>query len=113
MDEKKFIDLYQRYKESQLSVAAFCANEIIAPSTFYYWKKRLRAKRMLPDFIPIIIDKTDSFNSHQIPVHKERRSNPDQTGESSIEVEFPNGTIIRLKNHSDFSFIKEIFQLYR
>ena len=37
MDEMKFIELYQRQKESGLTVKEFCSNEIIAPSTFFYF----------------------------------------------------------------------------
>ena len=106
MNEKKFIELYQRHKNSGLSVEAFCENEIIAPSTFYYWRKKLKDKNRLPGFIPVVID---SKPSSMVPQH----SLPVKEGDSNIEIELPDGIIIRLKNGYDFSMIKSLIQLYR
>lgn len=112
MDENKFIDLYQRYKESGLSVAAFCENEIIAPSTFHFWKKKLKDRNRLPGFIPIVIDKSPSSCQRGLCDKLSRNSYSGQGNETSIEVEFPNGIIIRLKNKADLSGLKELIQLY-
>jgi len=113
MDEKKFIDLYQRHKNSGLSVEAFCENEIIAPSTFYYWRKKLKDKNRLPGFIPIVIDSASSMNHQKSSSMFPQHSGLIQGSETSIEVELPNGIIIRLKNGCDFSIIKDLIQLYR
>jgi hypothetical protein len=113
MDEKKFIDLYQRYKNSELCVKAFCENEIIAPSTFYYWKKKLKDKNQLPGFIPVIIDSASSLNHQKSSSMFPQHSTISQSGVPGIEVELPNGIIIRLKNGCDFSMIKDLIQLYR
>jgi len=53
MNEEKFIELYQQQKESGLTVKEFCSNEVIAPSTFYHWQKKLKSRKRLPDFIPV------------------------------------------------------------
>jgi hypothetical protein len=42
MDEKAFIKLHRRQRESGLTVKEFCSNEVIAPSTFYHWQKKLK-----------------------------------------------------------------------
>jgi hypothetical protein len=113
MDEKKFIDLYQRHKNSGLSVEAFCENEIIAPSTFYYWRKKLKDKNQLPGFIPVVIDSASSMNHQKSSSMFPQDSALIQSSETNIEVELPNGIIIRLKNGCDFAIIKNLIQLYR
>lgn len=113
MDEKTFIDLYQRHKNSGLSVEAFCENEIIAPSTFYYWRKKLKDKNRLPGFIPVVIESGISTNHQKASSMLTHHSSIKQDIQSSIEVELPNGIIIRLKNGCDFSMIKDLIQLYR
>ena len=47
--------LLQRQKESGLSVKSFCSNEGIAPSSFYYWKKKLRNDATSGRFIPLLV----------------------------------------------------------
>ena len=113
MDEKKFIDLYQRHKDSGLSVEAFCENEIIAPSTFYYWKKKLKDKNRLPGFIPVVIDSRPSISHQKLPSKFQQHTNITQNSEPGIEVELPNGIIVRLKNGYDFSMVKNLIHLYR
>jgi len=113
MDEKKFIELFQRQKNSGLSVKSFCENEIIAPSTFHYWKKKLKDKNRLPGFIPVVIDPAPSQNQPKSSSLFSHHSANHQGSGASIEVELPNGIIIRLKNGCDFSMIKDLIQLYR
>jgi hypothetical protein len=40
LSEVKFRELMLRHQESDLDIKAFCANEGIRESTFYYWKKK-------------------------------------------------------------------------
>jgi hypothetical protein len=113
MDEKKFIELHQRQKESGLTVKEFCSNEIIAPSTFYHWQKKLKKMGRLPGFIPVVVDTSlglpqDKFTKgHFLPSsgsHKEGDVVP-------IEIEFSNKTIIRIKSRLNLSMLKALINL--
>jgi len=111
MDEKKFIDFYQRQKESGLSVKEFCTNELIAPSTFYYWQKKLSKRKQLPNFIPVEVNsKPGTFennlsNGTLIPAGRYRNES------SSIEIEFPNKTIVRIKSEVTLSELKSLIHI--
>jgi hypothetical protein len=111
MDEKKFIELYQRQKESGFTVKEFCSNEIIAPSTFYYWQKKLRSRKHLPDFIPVVVNSLPSPIQGNISDNTITPS-PRQTNDSPhIEIEFPNRTIIRIRSELDLSMLKALIHL--
>ena len=49
-----FKNLFIEYQASGLSVHDFCANQDIAPSTFYYWKKKLAKQNdTFTEFVPL------------------------------------------------------------
>jgi len=59
----KFARLIARQKESGLTVKSFCSNEGIAPSTFYYWRKKIRKQSGGERFIPLVVKSTGAtFN---------------------------------------------------
>lgn len=113
MNERKFFELYQRQKESGLTVKEFCANEIIAPSTFYRWQNILKSQNRLPGFIPLVVDTSpdltrDKFNEgHLLP----DVSSPNGGNTVPIEIEFSNKTIIRIKDGLDLSLLKALIRL--
>ena len=113
MDEKKFIELHRRQKESGLTVKDFCSNEVIAPSTFYHWQKKLKKLGRLPGFIPIVVDTTPGLSQDKFTEGHFLPSPGLHRGEdvSQIEVEFPNKTIIRIKGGLDFSLLKALINL--
>jgi hypothetical protein len=111
MDEKKFIELHQRQKESGLTVKEFCSNEIIAPSTFYYWQKQLKNRNRLPGFIPLVINPAPTLskgnfqgNSCPLTIRPENNSTP-------IEIEYANKTVLRINSELDLSVIKALIHL--
>ena len=107
MDEKKFIELHQRQKESGLTVKEFCSNEIIAPTTFYYWQKQLKNRNRLPGFIPLLINTTPTLsqgNSFPLTIRPENNS-------TSIEIEYSNKTVLRINSEIDLSVIKALIHL--
>ena len=55
LTEPKFIEIYQRQQESDLSVKDFCSNEGIKESTFYYWRKKLAGQGRIKNFIPLVV----------------------------------------------------------
>ncbi len=111
MDEKKFIGLYQRQKESGLTVKEFCSNEIIAPATFYYWKKKLRSHNRLPDFIPVVVNSTPTFSQGTFPGNSFPPTTQPANDSTPIEIEFSNKTVLRIKSELDLSTLKALIHL--
>jgi hypothetical protein len=113
LDERKFHELYQRQKESGLSVRDFCSNELIAPSTFYYWQKKLKTSRRLPGFIPVVVD---SQSPSQYLTHKEQGVlTPNKKGADKrdflFEFEYPNGMQVRVTREVDYSVLRALIHL--
>lgn len=111
MNESKFQEFFQRQKESGLSVKEFCSNEGIVPSTFYYWKKKLIKTKQLSGFIPVQVKPVPSFHPTMAKekVHTEINSAQD---DFILEVEYPNGTRIKIKKDLDFSVLRSLVQVY-
>ena len=107
MDEKKFIEFYQRQKESGLTVKEFCSNEIIAPSTFYYWQKKLKERQRLPGFIPVVINSAPAISPQGFPDSRFSAS----AMSSAVEIEFSNKSIIRIRGELDLSVLKALIHL--
>ena len=111
MNEKTFLDLYKRQQESGLSIVDFCSNEIIAPSSFHYWKKKMKNKSQSPDFIPLVVNnKPKPKRQTQNKVFPITGPGPEY--DPLVKVEFPNGTIIRVKNNLDLPTLKALIHLY-
>ena len=57
INESKILELIKRQKATGLNITAFCANEGIPKSSYYYWRKKLNrvpANR----FIPLLVNST-------------------------------------------------------
>jgi hypothetical protein len=113
MTEALFQDLLNRQKESGLTVKDFCANEGIVPSTFYYWLKKCRAKEAQPKvFIPLTI------GGEQLPAHKKNHylrshlSAKQMETPVLLELVFPNGTVLKVRNQVDLSLLQRLVHLY-
>lgn len=111
MDEKKFIKLYQRQKESGLTVKEFCSNEIIAPATFYYWQKKLKSRNCLPGFIPVIVKPATAVLQESFPGNSFSTTTQRSNNGTPIEIEFPNKTVLRINSEIDLSTLKALIHL--
>ena len=111
MDEKTFIDLYDRQKESGLTVKEFCSNEIIAPATFYYWKKRLKNRNSLPGFIPVVVKPAPGVLQKSFPDNSFSTTAQPANNITSIEIEFSNKTILRINSEIDMPTLKTLIHL--
>ena len=98
INESKILELIKRQKETGLTITAFCANEGIPKSSYYYWRKKLNrepGKR----FIPLLVNSTPATMSGPF---KELHpgSNMSITPQAMIffmELHYPNGTKLRTK----------------
>jgi len=113
LNESKFLELYRRQRESGLNIKYFCSNEAINESTFYYWRNKLQNKKKLKDFIPVVVkspqsDSPKNNSNGQPPSHNP--ASPDN--EIFLELVYPNGTKLRLKNDIDLSQLRTLISLF-
>lgn len=111
MNEALFQDLLARQKESGLTVRDFCANEGINPSSFYYWLKKSKAKDAQPKaFIPLVI------GGSQLSTQKRKLLSPPALTEPDspvlLELTFPNGTTLKVRNQVDLQLLQALVHLY-
>ncbi len=113
LNESKFHELQSRQQESGLSVKDFCSNECIAESTFYYWRKKFQKGSLSKGFIPLVV-------KQQTPLSRNftKDQHPQQNGQGQteddfcLEVVYPNGTKLRVKNDMDISGLRALIHLY-
>ena len=98
--------IIERQKESGLSVKSFCTNEGIAPSTFFYWHKKLRKESTDGRFIPLLVRASGSTAypaSGQMPA-----PGMDNT---PLEITYPNGTTLRVRQTLDLAGLRSLVSL--
>jgi hypothetical protein len=106
--ESKIVDQCQRQKESGLTVNEFCKNEGIAASTFYYRRKKLSKENSAQNFIPIVVKPSGAVSRQNPPV----KNTGEADGEILLELVYPNGTKLRIKNDIDLTKLRELICLY-
>ena len=106
LSSSKMAVLLERQKESGLSVKSFCSNEGIAPSSFYYWKKKLRNDATSGRFIPLLVR---APGSALYPASGQRPApGMDNT---PLEITYPNGTTLRIRQTLDFAGLRSLVSL--
>ena len=110
--ESKFSELIRLQQDSGLTVKEFCSNEGIVPSTFYYWKKKLQDGSGKNDFIPLVVK--PSLSSLGTGNVNRRNYPPAQSTEDHVllELVYPNGTLLRIKDDLDLAHIRALIHLY-
>lgn len=106
LNSSRYTELLERKKESGLSVKGFCSNEGIAPSTFYYWQKKLRKEAGCGRFIPLLVRTQGSAAnpaSVQQPV-----TDMDNT---PLEITYSNGTTLRIRQTLDLPGLRSLVTL--
>ena len=112
--DSKFQELIRLQQVSGLTVRDFCSNEGIAYSTFYYWRKKLQSNSRKSDFIPLVVKSPGST----VPEGCNRNSHhqgfqPGQVTEDHLllELVYPNGTLLRIKNDLDLAHLRALIHL--
>ncbi len=98
--------LVERQKESGLSVKSFCSNEGIAPSTFFYWQKKLLKEGTVGRFIPLHVRVPGSI---ACPASTEK-STPG-TDNTPLEITYRNGTTLRIRQTLDLAGLRSLISL--
>jgi len=96
----------ERQKESGLSIKSFCSNEGIAPSTFYYWQKKLRKKSVGGRFIPLLV--RDSGSAAYPTSRQQPGPGMDNT---PLEITYVNGTTLRIRQTLDLAGLRSLVSL--
>ncbi len=108
-----FKRLFQEFQESGLNVRDFCANQDFAPSSFYYWKKKLEeTSQHQPDsFVPLVFDSNQLATTR--PAAPVSKASANGSGDPTpIEFVFPNGTKMVLRDKVDIPLLKAIVHLF-
>jgi hypothetical protein len=108
-NESKILAILERHKESGLAVNDFCSNEGIARATFYNWKKKLgdnKEKR----FIPIEVRSSPTLATGA-NINSGRQENTPLPNECILEIGYPNGTVLRVKNDLGLLHLKALINL--
>jgi transposase-like protein len=105
----RFAELINLQGDSGLSVREFCSNEGIAPSTFYYWKKKLNGDKSVrkSDFVPLLVKSPEEGLSRRTT---STEISPNQ--DTLLELVYPNGCVLRLRNDLDLSDLRTLIHLY-
>jgi len=108
INESKILELFKRQKETGLNVTAFCSNEGIPKSSFYYWQKKL-SKKPEKRFIPLLV------NTTHIPITgpaksciREQVEHHNSDDDFFLEVVYPNGTRLRVKGDPDLDHLRSL-----
>ena len=108
--ESRFQELISLQQDSELTVREFCSNQGIAPATYYYWRKKLQNSKGKKDFIPLIVKSSES----SLTPGYNRNCSPGLVAEDHalLELVYPNGTRLRIKNDLDLTHLRALIHLY-
>ena len=111
INESKILELIKRQKETGLTISAFCNNEGIPKSTYYYWRKKL-SKEPGRRFIPLLVTNT-AGNLGELSKNfiQEQRDHNTPNDAFPIEIIYPNGATLRLKHPLDLVGLRSLVLL--
>ena|SRR5665648_207905 len=107
LNSSKFVKLQERQKESGLSVRSFCSNEGIAPSSFYYWQKKIRNEANGKRFIPLVVKSAET----SVNPFMQSELSQGQRVDTLLEITYPNGITLRVKNDLDLVQLRALVLL--
>ncbi|SMO94960.1 Transposase [Saccharicrinis carchari] len=94
MQEKMFM-LMETWESGNLSPRLFCESHDIKEHVFYYWRKKyLKSKT--------------SSTARFVPVSIENNAERDVP---TVEIAYPNGTVVRLGNGASLSIVRSLIGL--
>jgi hypothetical protein len=111
INESKIRDLIKRQKETGLTISAFCSNEGIPKSSYYYWRKKL-SRDAGKQFIPLLINPIPT--ALKVPSKNftpDQHEHPTSNDTFPVEISYPNGTTVRLKHPMDLAGLRSLVTL--
>jgi hypothetical protein len=110
INESKIRELIKRQKETGLNITAFCANEGIPKSSYYYWRKKL-SKEPGKQFIPLLVNTMPLTRNGPSKYNREQNDHPTTADDFPIEISYPNGTTLRIKHAMDLAGLRSLVLL--
>jgi hypothetical protein len=112
INESKVLELIKRQKETGLNIRAFCANEGIPKSSYYYWRKKI-SKEPGKRFIPLLVNTTAPTGMTGLSKNYNAEHNDHLTsgGDFPMEITYPNGTTLRIKHALDLAGLRSLVLL--
>lgn len=111
INESKILELINRHKETGLTIKAFCANEGIPKSSYYYWRRKLR-KEPVKRFIPLLVNNTSANLSGPLKnFTQEEHEHNTPYNAFPVEITYPNGTTLRIKHPLDLDGLRSLVLL--
>ena len=108
LSETKFLALYRRHQESGLTVIDFCSNEGIAPSTYYYWRKKIKKNHTVRDFIPLVVNPPQPVPHGGLTKSHQSVNESMSINDAILELEYPNGTRLRIRQDLDLTQLRTL-----
>jgi len=107
--ERHWREVIHQQKTSGLSIAAFCREHNVPPSSFYQWKRKLKGKESLDkkSGAEKQID-PPAANARFVPLNLPPGPRQPRTG---CEVVLPDGCRILVPNGCDASWLGELLDL--
>lgn len=113
LNEKKFKEIYDQYRESGLTVRDFCLNQGIAEAKFYYWQHKLRNNLTTSgEFVPLVLEQR--YQGVDFSVAKKENSavlTESCNTDIACEIAYPNGTILKLKGQLNPDLLRSLINL--
>lgn len=111
INESKILELVKRQKETGLTIGAFCINEGIPKSTYYYWRKKL-SKEPGKRFIPLLVKTVPATLSGSSNNFAPEQNAHDTKGDAfPVEITYRNGATLRIKHPLDLSGLRSLVLL--
>jgi hypothetical protein len=111
INESRIRELIKRQKDTGLNITAFCANEGIPKSSYYYWRKRLRNEPG-KGFIQLQVNTIPStLNGPSKNFLREQAEDHDLFEGFPMEISYPNGTTLRIKQTVDLAGLRSLVLL--
>ncbi|MZP56804.1 MAG: hypothetical protein GT600_15280 [Bacteroidales bacterium] len=110
INETKALDLIKRQKATGLTITAFCANEGIPKSSFYYWRKKL-SDNQCRKFIPLLVNTTPATMMDTTKNYIGSRNEPHTSDDFLFELSYPNGTRLRVKSGFELDNLRLLVSL--
>jgi ssDNA-binding Zn-finger/Zn-ribbon topoisomerase 1 len=108
INESKILELIKRQKETGLNITAFCANEGIPKSSYYYWRKRLN-REPVNRFIHLRVNSTPINGPSKC--NQEHHDHDTSDNDFPMEISYPNGTTFRIKHALDMAGLRSLVLL--
>ena len=110
INESKILELIKRQKETGLNITAFCANEGIPKSSYYYWRKRV-VRESANRFIQLRVNSTQAPMSGPSKYNQVQHDHHGSEDGFPMEISYPNGTTLRIKHALDLAGLRSLVLL--